>query len=161
MSLPFAVPENLVILQGAVAQIGTGADVTSRPISLKLCHKVWIYVNLSSLSGAAYAVAPQTDALVAFGTPAALAVNVPIWFMADADTNTTWTKAADATHYDTAADANPKALIFEIDPSDLVTAGEDCLRVNIPALAAADRASIEYLIAPRYAQGTQPNYFID
>lgn len=160
MSLPFNIPENVVLLQGLVAQIGTGADVNSRPISLKMVHKVWIYANISTLAGAAYAVTPQTDSLVAFGTPAALTVNVPIWFMADADTNTTWTRATDATHYDTAGDANPKALIFEIDPAKL-PAGEDCLRLDIPALAAADRASVEYLIVPRYQDPTNVNFFVD
>lgn len=160
MALPFSIPENVVLLQGLVAQIGTGADVSSRPISLKLCHKVWIYANISTLAGAAYAVTPQTDNAVAFGTAAALTVNVPIWSMADADTNTSWTRVADATHFDTAGDANPKAVIFQIDPSAL-PAGEDCVRLTIPALAAADRASIEYLIVPRYADPTNVNFFVD
>lgn len=155
-------PEGCLFVMGAVAQVGSGADVTSKPLSLKNVQRLWILVNLNPAGGAAYALQPQTDALVAFGSAASITKAARIWSDEDADTNCKLTEQTAATSWSTTADTNPKLVVFEIDPAALA-AGEDCVRVNIPALAVGDYASVDYVIEPRYpgSLANSPSYIID
>lgn len=162
MAYPFAVPENVHLITALSPQHGTGAAQAATAVSLKLVHKLWAVVQKNSGAGAdAVAVVPQTDALVAFGTPAVLTTAVPHWVAADEATSTLLVRGADAVNHSFAADALLGTVVFEIDPA-LLTAGEDCFRISLTA-AAGTFVSVTYIIAPRYPAGSgfTPNYLID
>jgi len=145
----FSFPENCKVVLGAAPQVGAGAAVNSTPISLKNCHKVWIVVNLNPVGGAALLLTPQTDALVAFGTAAAITNVARIWANEDVATSDRLVEQTAAVNFTTTADVNPKQIIFEIDPADLA-AGEDKDDLTTGALPNTDYISIEYVIWPRY-----------
>lgn len=162
MTYPFSIPENCVRIQALAPQHGTGAAQAATAISLKLCHKVWAVVSKNSGAGAdAVAVVPQTDALVAFGTPAVLTTAVPHWVAADEATSPVLVRDTDAVNHTFAADALNGTVVFEIDPAELA-AGEDCFRISLTA-AAGTFVAVEYIIAPRYPAGSgfRPNYLVD
>lgn len=160
MGLPFNLPENFYVMAGLTPQVGTGVDLASRAVNLKHVEKMWILVHLNPAGGAAYTLTPQTDALVAFGSAAVLTSAIPIWSSADADTTTTLTAQTEAVNFATAATADPKLVVFEIDPA-LLNAGERCVRVNIPALAVTDYASVQYIIVPRYSGAPYADVTVD
>lgn len=161
--MSWVLPENCKIVQGLAPQVGAGGAVTSTPISMKnVADKLYVVCNVNPVGGAAVALVPQTDALVAFGTPAVLTTAVRIWANQDTATNDRLVEQTAAVNFTTAADANLKQVIFEIDPAEL-TAGEDCFRISITLLAATDFASIEYVFVPRYANrvATSPTALTD
>lgn len=145
----FNFPENCKVVLAAAPQVGSGAAVDSTAISLKLVNKLWIVVQLAPSGGAAYTLTPQTDALVAFGSAAVLTNAVRIWANEAIATNDRLVEQTAAVNFATTANANSKLVIFEIDPANM-TDGEDCVRVEIPALAVGDYASVLYVIEPRY-----------
>ena len=147
----FSFPENCKYVLATAPRTGAGAAVNATPVSLKNVHKLWAVCTVNTVgTSAAVALVPQTDTLVAFASAAVLTTAVRIWVNADVATNgDQLTEATAAVNYTTVADALTKVVIFEIDPADL-TAGEDCFRMSITALAATDFACIEYVILPRY-----------
>jgi len=165
-------PENLMIIPGLAPTVGTGAEQTSIPISLKNVQKLWavVYLNTAGAS-AAVASVPQTDALVAFGSATILPATlhtVPIWINLSAAVSDAWTKATDATNYTTAANANAKMVVYEIDPSlvrTTVTASsdDDCFRISLTAVNAADYVAVFYIVQPRYPSSvaSQATYITD
>ncbi len=165
-------PENLMILPGLAPKHGTGAAQTSIPISLKNVQKLWavVYLNTAAASGAVESV-PQTDALVAFGSALGLPATlhtVPIWVNATAAVSDAWTRATDAISYTTVADALCKLIVYEIDPSLIrttVTASsdDDCFRISLTSVNAADFVAVFYIVQPRYpsAVGSQASYIVD
>ena len=160
-------PENLLIIPGLAPIVGTGAAQTSIPISLKNVQKLWAVVYLNTAGGsAAVAVVPQTDDLVAFGSAASLVNTVPIWVNITAGTQDTWTKATAAINYTTAATAAHKMIIFEIDPSSFrsttTETSEDCFRISLTAVNAADYSAIFYIVLPRYiSKADTRSYIVD
>jgi len=162
MAYPFAIPENCKIIQAAVPQVGTAAAVNGVAVSLKNVHKLYAIVDLNTAGGAALALIPQTDAAVAFGTPAVLTTVVHIWANQNVAANDTLVRQANAVNFTTAATANLKQVIFEIDPARL-TAGEDCFRMTTGALPITDYVSMTYVIIPRYPGGApfQPTVLTD
>jgi hypothetical protein len=158
----FCFPENCKIVQGAAPQIGVPGAVSSTPISLKNVHKAWIVVDLNPVGGAALALTPQTDALVAFGSAAVLTNAVRIWANQNTAASDRLVEQTAAVNFTTAADANLKQVIFEIDPADLA-AGEDCLRLTTGALPNTDFVAITYVLLPRFAGrvASQPSVIVD
>lgn len=163
MAYPFSLTENMVVIQAIAPQHGTGALLGGTPISLKLCHKVWIVAHANTSAGAdAVTVTPQQDTAVAFGAPAAFVTLLPHWIAADVATSPVLVReATDAINHAFAADLLNKTCVFEIDPASL-TAGSDCIRVGMTA-AAGSFIAAEYIIEPRYPAGSgfRPNYLID
>jgi len=158
----FCLPETLKVVQGLALE-GAAAGATSLPISLKNCSgKLYVVCNIYPQTGAAVALVPQTDALVAFGSAAALARAVRIWANEDAGNTDLLVEQTAAVNFTTTADVNPKLVIFEIDPADM-TAGEDCFRISVTALANTDAIAITYFFVPRYASQvlTQPTAITD
>ncbi len=167
MALPFSLPEDCKIIQVAAPQVGTAAAVTSDIVSLKNAHKAWIMVALNPVSGAALLLTPQRCTSVAAGDAGVLVTAVPIWSNVDTVTSDTFVRATSAVNFSTAADVNPKLVIFEIDPAKLgETAGGvryDCIRLVTGALPATDFVDIKIALAPRYPSGTpfSPSGLID
>jgi hypothetical protein len=145
----FSFPENVKHIVAAAPQVGTAAAVNGTAISLKNVHKLWAIVTLNPVGGAALLLTPQTDALVAFGSPAAITNVARIWANEAVATSDRLVEQTAALNFTTAANANVKQVIFEIDPADLA-AGEDCFRLITGALPVTDYVSIEYVILPRY-----------
>jgi hypothetical protein len=158
-------PENFYVIQAAGPANGAGAQVTSTPVSLKYIHRLWAVIELDTAgTSAAVACVPQTDALVAFGSPAVLTTAVPKWVNADVATSAVgFTHPANAVNHTTTADALRKCVIFEIDPTAHFGTSEDCFRISLTAVAAGDYYSIFYIIEPRYpaAIGSQPSVLVD
>ncbi len=146
----FSFPENCKIIQAAVPQVGTAAAVNGVGVSLKNVHKLWAVVNLNPAGGGALVLTPQTDSAVAFGTPAVLTNVARIWANQDVATSDRLVQQTAAVNFTTAANANLKQIIIEIDPADLAD-GEDCFRLITGALPITDYVSIDYVIQPRYA----------
>ena len=160
-------PENLLIIPGSAPVVGAAAEITSIPISLKNVQKMWavVYVNTVGTS-AAVACVPQTDALVAFGSAAALVHTVPIWSNQTAATNDLWTRETDAVNFSTAAaSALHKMVVFEIDPANIRTTAtaasdDDCFRISLTAVAAGDYCAIFYIVLPRYISKSDTRSYI-
>ena len=158
----FSFPENCKHIVAAAPQVGTAAAVNGTAISLKNVQKLWAIALVNPVGGAALALIPQTDALVAFASAAVLTVAQRIWANEDVATSDRLVEQTAAVNFTTAADANVKQVIFEIDTSTLA-AGEDCFRLITGALPITDYVSIEYVILPRYAGqvSTQPTVLTD
>jgi len=160
-------PENLMIIPGLSPVVGTAAEQTSIPISLKNVQKMWAVVSLNTVGTDAVAIVPQTDALVAFGSAAVLVHTVPIWINLDADVSDAWTRAADAVNYTTEVDNNGKMIVFEIDPSSFrttatVSSDDDCFRISLTAVDITDYAAIFYIVLPRYiSKSDTRSYIVD
>src|SRR5512133_1914549 len=100
MAYPFSLPENAVVIQALAPQHGTGAAQPATAVSMKLVHKLWAIVHKNSGAGAdAVAVVPQTDAAVAFGTPAVFTAALPHWVAADVATTPELVRDADAVNH--------------------------------------------------------------
>ena len=158
----FCLPETCKVVQGLALE-GAGAVATSLPISLKdVSGKLYVLCNVYPAGGAAMALVPQTDALVAFGSAAVLTVAQRIWYVADASTTDLLVEQTAAVNFTTDADANPKLVIFEIDPATLA-AGEDCFRISVTNVPNGDAVAITYIYVPRYASRvlTQPTAITD
>lgn len=143
-------PENCKIVQALGPTVGTGA-MNATAISMKtVADKLYAVCTLSPVGGAAMALVPQTDALVAFGSGAVLTTAVRIWANQALATNDTLVEQTAAVNFTTAADANDKQVIFEIDPAELA-AGEDCFRIAITNVPVTDYIDVKYVYVPRYA----------
>jgi len=157
-------PENLMIIPGLSPVVGTGAEQTSIPISLKNVQKMWAVVYLNTVGTDAVAVVPQTDALVAFGSAAVLINAVPVWINLDADVSDAWTRATDAVNYTTEVDNNGKMIVFEIDPSSFrsttVATDDDCFRISLTAVDITDYSAIFYIVIPRYVSKSDTRTYI-
>ena len=159
-------PENLMVIQGLAPTVGAGAELTSIPISMKNIHKLWVVCGVNTAStSAAVAIVPQTDALVAFGSPAVLVHTVPIWVNGTSATTDAWTRATDAVNYSTTADALSKIVVFEIDPSEFrttltVSSDDDCFRISFTQVDASDLVSVNYIIQPRYVSKADTRTYI-
>ena len=161
-------PENLLIIPGLAPVVGTAAEQTSIPISLKNVQKLWavVYANPVGGGGAQIAIVPQTDALVAFGSAAVLVNAVPIWTNEDAANSNVWTKRTSAVNFTTAAGHGMKMVVFEIDPSSFrsttVATDDDCFRISLTAVAATDYSAIFYIVLPRYiSKADTRSYIVD
>jgi len=160
MSYPFNQPVNMPCILALAPQHGTAAPQSATPVCLKNVLKLWahVFVNTSASSGAV-TLTPQTDALIAFGSAAALANVVPIWGAVDNATSPLLAEKTAAVNYVTAADAFFKHIVFEIDPANL-TAGELCFRIT-STVAAADWWCVYYEYIPRYAATTPIDVLAD
>lgn len=146
----FHLLEQYKVVQGLALE-GAGAGATSLPISLKtVAGKLYVMCSVYPAGGAAMALVPQTDALVAFGSAAVLTTAVRIWADEDTATSDRMVAQTDAVNFSTTADANPKLVIFEIDPATLA-AGEDCFRISITNVPNADSVAVIYVFEPKYA----------
>ena len=163
-------PENIMIIPGLAPTVGTGAEQTSIPISLKLVQKLWAVVYLNTaVGGAAVACVPQTHADVAFGASTVLPATlhaVPIWVNTTAALSDTYTRQTDAVNFTTTGDALCKIVVFEIDPTLIrttatATSDDDCFRISLTAVNALDYAAIFYVVLPRYPQAVPPSIIVD
>ncbi len=158
----FCLPETCKVVQGLALE-GAGAGATSLPISLKnVSGKLYVLCNVYPAGGAAMALVPQTDALVAFGSAAALVTAVRIWANQNTNASDLLVEKTAAVNFTTDADANPKLVIFEIDPA-VLAAGEVCFRISVTNVPNADAVAITYIFVPRYSSRvlTQPTAITD
>lgn len=153
-------PEQFKIVQGYVGQ-GTTALVSADCVSLKNAQMAWIVVNLDTTASSACALTPYRATAVDKTGGVVLANAVPHWVNADVATSDTLVReATDAVDHTTAANANYKQVIFQIDPANL-GGSYDCIYITLGALAATESMSVEYWIEERYAQQTPPAAITD
>jgi len=145
----FSFPEDCKVVVAAAPQVGVPGVVTGTAVSLKNVEKLWAIVLVNPVGGGALVLTPQTDTLVAFGSAAALTPVCRIWANEAVGTNDRLVEQTSAVNYTTAADANVKQVIFEIDPARL-TADERAFRVITGALPNTDFVSIVYVMSLRY-----------
>ena len=146
----FSLPENCKVVHGLIIE-GAGAGANSTPISLKnVADKLYVICTVHPAGGAGMILVPQTDTLVAFGSPAVLTTAVRIWANQAVATNDLLVEQTAAVNFTTTANTNDKQVIFEIDPTAL-TAGEDCFRIAVTNVPNADAVCITYVFVPRYA----------
>jgi hypothetical protein len=157
--------ENFKVIDGATPNDGAPGAVTSDTISLKYAQKAWIVVKLNPVGGAALALTPRRDISVAAGASVVLANNVKIWSNANTTASDLFVRQADALNFTTAADANPKIVVFEINPDALGDNGAtppvqyDCINLLTGALPNTDFLDITFYVQPRYAPG--PSMIVD
>jgi hypothetical protein len=156
----FSYPNEVKTVQIAAPQIGVPGAVTSDIVCLKNVHKAWIEVNFNPVGGAALALIPQRCSNVAAADAGVLVTAVPIWVNDDTVTSDALVRQADAVNYTTTADANPKKVIFEIDPAELgLTAlgvPLDCIRLVTGALPNTDMIQINVVCQMRYQSCPPP-----
>ncbi len=156
----FSYPNEVKSVQVAAPQIGVPGAVTSDVVCLKNVHKAWIEVNLNPVGGAALLLTPQRCPDVTPSANAVLVTAVPIWVNDDTATSDALVRQADAVNYTTTADANPKKVIFEIDPAELGLTGAgvpyDCIRLVTGALPNTDMIQINVVCQMRYQSCPPP-----
>ena len=115
----FCLPESFKVVQGGVG-IGTTATVTADAVSLKNAQKAWIVVSLACPTNSACALVPmQTTAVDSVG--AVLASVVPIWSNLNIAATDTLVRRTAALNYTVGATTYNKTVIFEIDPTSLLS----------------------------------------
>ena len=148
----FHLLEQYKVVQGLALE-GAAAGATSLPISLKtVAGKLYVLVSIYPAGGLGMILTPQTDALVAFGSPAVLTTAGRIWANEACGTTDLMVAQTAAVNFTTTADVNPKLVIFEIDPATLA-AGEDCFRISITNVPNGDSVAVIYVFEPKYASG--------
>lgn len=145
-------------VQGYVGQ-GTTALVTSDVVSLKNAHRAWIVVDLDTTASSACALTPMRATDVALTGGAVLTTAVPILVDTNTANSDALVAATAAVNYTTAADANYKTVIFEIDPAAI--GAYDCIYITVGALAATEALCVNFFLETRYAQATPPSAIVD
>ena len=163
MSYPFALPENVKIVEGLAPQIGAAAAVTGDYVSLKGYHKAYVVIhyNQGDATDITWNVTRATAVL-----PSAAAVMTElmrIWSNLACATSDLFVERTAAVNYATGATQVHKIVVFEVDP-DALTDTFDCIAgASTTAIAATSTVSMLYILIPRYAGRvlTSPSAIID
>lgn len=151
MSLPFALPENVKIVEGLVPQIGAAAAVTGDYVSLKGYHKAYVVIhyNQGDATDITWNVTRATD--VSAGSAAVLTETMRIWSNLACATNDTLVERTAAVNYASGAAQTHKIIVFEVDPDSLTDTFDCICGASTTAIAVTSTVSIMYYLVPRYA----------
>ncbi|NCC04988.1 MAG: hypothetical protein EOM37_13325 [Proteobacteria bacterium] len=147
------ISESIKIVAAIAPQ--AGGAITGDYISLKKAGHVTVLVDINQANAAPVAITIEQATAVAGTGSKALAVDVPIYLVADAAVSDEWVRQDDDVAYTTSAATKHKLVAFEISPSDLdVAGGYDCITVKTAASNAANITAASYLLsALRYGVG--------
>jgi len=147
------ISEQVKIVAAIAPQVG--AAITGDYISLKKAGHVTVLVDINQANAAPVAITIEQATAVAGTGSKPLAVDVPIYLVADAAVSDEWVRQDDDVAYTTSAATKHKLVAFEINPSDLdVAGGFDCITVKTAASNAANITAASYLLsALRYGVG--------
>jgi len=151
MSYPFALPENVKIVEGLAPQIGAAAAVTSDYVSLKGYHKAYVVIhyNQGDATDITWNVTRATN--VSAGSAAVMTETMRIWSNLACATNDTLVERTAAVNYASGAAQTHKIIVFEVDP-DSLTDTFDCIAgASTTAIAVTSTVAITYYLIPRYA----------
>lgn len=145
--------ENIKIIAAIAPQ--AGAAITGDYISLKKAGHVAVLVDINQGNAAPVAITIEQATKVDGTGSKPLAVDVPIYLVADAATSDEWVRLADDVAYTTTAATKHKLVAFEIDASALDLAGGfDCITVKTAASHADNVTQASYILsALRYGVG--------
>ena len=163
MSLPFALPENVKIVDGYCANVGAGAAVTGDYVCLKGYHKAYVVIKYRQADANAITWNVTRATNVSAGSAAVMTELMRIWSNLDCATSDTLVERTAAVNYASGAAAGLKIVVFEVDP-DSLTDTFDCIAgASTTVIAAAQYVDITYYLIPRYAGRvlTQPSAIID
>lgn len=145
--------ENIKIVAAIAPQ--AGAAITGDYISLKKAGHVAVLVDINQAAVDVVAITIEQATKVDGTGSKPLAVDVPIYLVADAATSDEWVRQTDAVAYTTSAAQKHKLVAFEIDASALdVAGGFDCITVKTAASHATNVTQASYILsALRYGVG--------
>lgn len=163
MSLPFALPEGVKIVEGYAPAIGGAAAITGDYVSLKGYHKAYVVIhyNQGDATDITWNVTRATN--VSAGSAAVMTETMRIWSNLACATSDLLVERTAAVNYASGAAQTHKQIIFEIDP-DALTDTFDCIAgASTTAIAATSTVEIMYYLIPRYAGRvlTQPTAITD
>lgn len=146
--------ENIKIVAAVPPQ--AGAAITGDYVSLKKAGHVAVLVDINQAHAAPVAITIEQATKVDGTGSKALAVNVPIYLVADAATSDEWVRQTDDVEFTTSAAQKHKLVAFELDASALDLAGGfDCITVKTAASNAANITQASYILsALRYGVGS-------
>jgi hypothetical protein len=133
-----------------------GAAITGDYVSLKKAGHVTVVVDINQANAAPVAITIEQATAVDGTGSKALAVDVPVYLVADAATSDEWVAQDAAVAYTTSATLKHKLVAFEIPASALdVANGFDCVTVKTAASNAANITQASYILsALRYGVGS-------
>ena len=142
--------------------ITSNGGLTCDYICLKNVHKCWIVVGAHNLGAAnATLLTPMRATGILPAGAVVLAAAVQIWVNDDTATTDTLVAQAAAINYTLTADANPKLIVFEIDPAAL-GATYDCISLVVGNSGnAGNHISVNYFCDMRYKQATPPSVILN
>jgi hypothetical protein len=149
-------------MSGLLKPAADAAGRTSRYISMKDMHRIFLIVYLDQGNAATVALTPKQATAVA-GTGTKSLVNaVPIWFITDYATSDAWVRQTDGTTFTTDAGVKEKAVAFQIEAAALdVSGGFDCIAITTGASNAANITSAVIVGETRYPQVAVPSALTD
>lgn len=132
-----------------------GGAITGDYISLKKAGHVTVLVHIAQGHAAQVAITIEQATKVDGTGSKALAVDVPIYLVADTSVSDEWIRQTDDVAYTTSAALKHKLVAFEIDAASLdVAGGFDCVCVKTAASHADNSTTASYLLsALRYGVG--------
>lgn len=144
--------ENTHIVEALHPQVNTGALVGDY-VSMKGVEHITVLVHLLQGHATPPAITLEQATAVAGTGTKALAVDVPIFLVADCAASDVWVRQTDGVAFTTSAALKHKLVAFEVPAEALdVAGGFDCLCVKIAASDAANVVSALY-IASRQRYG--------
>jgi hypothetical protein len=136
--------ENFQIVEAITPQ--AGGAITGDYISLKKCGHVTVLVSINQAAVDTVAITIEQATNVSAGGSKPIAIEVPIWLVADCATSDLWVRQTDAVAYTTSATQKHKLVAFEIDAEDLDRAGGfDCITVKTAASHATNITAAFYI----------------
>lgn len=151
MSYPFALPENVKIVEGLTPQVGGAAAVTGDYVSLKGYHKAYVVIHYNQGDATDITWHVKRAINVSAGSAAVFTELMRIWSDLDCATSDLLVERTAAVNYASGAGQTHKIVVFEIDP-DSLTDTFDCIAgCSTTAVAATSTVAIMYYLIPRYA----------
>lgn len=148
------ISENVKIVAAIAPQ--AGAAITGDYVSLKKAGHVTVVVDINQANAAPVAITIEQATKVDGTGSKPLAVEVPIYLIADAATSDEWVRQTDDVAFTTSAATKHKLVAFEINACDLdVAGGFDCVTVKTAASHADNVTQASYILsALRYGVGS-------
>ena len=161
MAHKFCLPEEAKIV-GAMAPAADAAGRTSRYVSCKTAHKMYIVCYINQGNAATISLTPQQAKDVS-GTSAKNITTSRIWVCTDTATSDAFVRQTDAANYTTDAGLKEKTVVFEIDPAALDEAnGFKDVAIVTGASNAANITSALFIATPlRYPANVPPSITVD
>ncbi|NLW80516.1 MAG: hypothetical protein GXY42_02425 [Desulfovibrionales bacterium] len=145
--------EKVKIVEAIAPQ--AGAAITGDYVSLKKAGHVTVVVDIAQGYADPVAITIEQATKVDGTGSKPLAVDVPIYLVADAATSDAWVRQTDDVEFTTSATLKHKLVAFEIDASALdVAGGFDCVTVKTAASNALNLTQAYYVLSDlRYGVG--------
>ena len=158
MTFPMSLPEDCKIVDMSAGPVTTNGGVTSDYINLGLCHKAWVYVQLTQAVGHATVISMRQAQDAATTGAEAISNAVEIWANEDTAASDTLVRQTAAKTYTVTNDVKKKLIVFEIDPAKLDINNSDAyLHFTVSdSSQATNFVSAVAILQSRYSQASVP-----